>query len=579
VAAVEKHLAKQTQRPAVSVVVGKLTSPEAQVALDAVVALPAEPVFEKVVLARDGAVLPPGTRVWVSGQAEKGELAEATRLTMESLGRTLKHIRVSEDNIVQLKAFVQPMSEVALARKEIEKYFGARPVPPIVFVEWKNPLPIEIELIAWGGRDRAGLPVEYLSTPELKPSPVYSRVARVNYGELIYISGLHASGPGTPEAEIVDVFTRLGKALEKAGSDHRHLAKATYYVTDAATTKEMGRLRPRWYDPERPPAASLAIAAGTGRAGQHVTLDMIAVPSPYVNMNSYGPAEFGYGLSEKDALEGWISLYDGQSTFGWKDGKIIERILTAGTSTVAFGPGQLKVKAYGPYKLRWGDSTITSDTANTKEAAPIQVLSGTIRSIAYRPELPLALFDGKSLDNWKRIDHPQVPKKSQATFELENGLLRVVGGPSALEYQPKKFGDFTLQVEVRSRIRQANGGIFFRAIPGDFMNGYEAQIYTRAVGGDVAKPFTWATGALDDRQNARRVVSRDGEFFVMTVIARGPHLATWVNGHAQVDFLDTRSPNENARRGLRLEPGTIQLQAHDAGTDLEFRRVQAAEGK
>jgi hypothetical protein len=30
-------------------------------------------------------------------------------------------------------------------------------------------------------------------------------------------------------------------------------------------------------------------------------------------------------------------------------------------------------------------------------------------------------------------------------------------------------------------------------------------------------------------------------------------------------------------RRLRLEPGTIQLQAHDAQTDIEFRRVLIAE--
>ena len=27
--------------------------------------------------------------------------------------------------------------------------------------------------------------------------------------------------------------------------------------------------------------------------------------------------------------------------------------------------------------------------------------------------------------------------------------------------------------------------------------------------------------------------------------------------------------------GLRVEPGVLQLQAHDAGTDIEFRRIAA----
>jgi hypothetical protein len=108
------------------------------------------------------------------------------------------------------------------------------------------------------------------------------------------------------------------------------------------------------------------------------------------------------------------------------------------------------------------------------------------------------------------------------------------------------------------------------------MNGYEAQIYHRCHDGDVANPFTWATGAIDDRQNARRLVSRDEHFFVSTVIARGPHLATWVNGYQTTDWIDTRGPSANPRQGLRLEAGAIQLQAHDAGTDLVFRRIAAA---
>ena len=63
----------------------------------------------------------------------------------------------------------------------------------------------------------------------------------------------------------------------------------------------------------------------------------------------------------------------------------------------------------------------------------------------------------------------------------------------------------------------------------------------------------------------------------MTVIAVGPHLATWVNGAQMIDWIDTRSEHENPREGLRLKAGTIQLQAHDPETDIEFRRVSLAE--
>jgi hypothetical protein len=155
-------------------------------------------------------------------------------------------------------------------------------------------------------------------------------------------------------------------------------------------------------------------------------------------------------------------------------------------------------------------------------------------------------------------------------------VLHAVGGPGCVELDGK-YGDLVLQVEARMRAKLVNGGAFFRSIPGDFMNGYEAQLFNGCYENDPAKPARYSTGAIDDRQLARRLVSRDEVPLVMTVIAVGPHIATWVNGYQMTDFTDTRDNHENPREGLRLEPGTIQLQAHDPETDIEFRRVTIGE--
>jgi hypothetical protein len=119
--------------------------------------------------------------------------------------------------------------------------------------------------------------------------------------------------------------------------------------------------------------------------------------------------------------------------------------------------------------------------------------------------------------------------------------------------------------------------VFVRSIPGDFMNGYEIQVYHRAMDGDPARPARYSTGAIDDRQMARRLVSRDGEIAAMTIIAQGPHLATWVNGVQLTDWTDTREAHDNPRQGLRTAAGAIQLQAHDPGTAVEFSRIRIAE--
>jgi hypothetical protein len=160
-----------------------------------------------------------------------------------------------------------------------------------------------------------------------------------------------------------------------------------------------------------------------------------------------------------------------------------------------------------------------------------------------------------------------------------DGTVQVVGGPGCLEYTERPFDNLVLQLQVRTRLRHANGGVFFRAIPGDFLNGYEAQVYNKAEDGDPSRPSVWSTGSIDDRQLARRLPSRDREFFSYTIIAQGPHIATWVNGMQLVDWTDDRPEHDNPRSGRRTKPGAIQLQAHDPGSDLEFRAIFAGELK
>jgi DNA-binding beta-propeller fold protein YncE len=203
----------------------------------------------------------------------------------------------------------------------------------------------------------------------------------------------------------------------------------------------------------------------------------------------------------------------------------------------------------------------------------------TSRMIPIKPATsPLRL--GEPDKDWKIIPHPTLPRERQATWEPIERDGRVVGfhavgGPGCLEL-PGLYGDVVLQVDVNCRRRLTNAGVFFRSRPGDFLNGYEAQVFNGCVDGDAAKPARYATGAIDDRQNARRLVSRDGEPFTMTIVAKGPHIATWVNGVQVTDWTDDRAPSDNPRRGLRLQPGTIQLQAHGQETDVDFANPRIA---
>ena len=113
----------------------------------------------------------------------------------------------------------------------------------------------------------------------MKPSPAFSRVALVRTERQIYISGLSARDAGDGEAQARDVFDQLQAILAKTGSDMRHLAKATYYVSDDDASRGLDKMRPEFFVPQRPPAASKVTVHGVGQSDRTLTMDMIAVGS------------------------------------------------------------------------------------------------------------------------------------------------------------------------------------------------------------------------------------------------------------------------------------------------------------
>ena len=555
-------------RPAVAFVTTRLPQSEALVAMDGVGAVEGGP--------RAG-----GAWLYISGQAEPGELLEATRKTLISLSRTLKYHDLSDGDVVQLKCFMHPIDRAGEVQRAIDEHFG-RPLPvPVSFVEWQSSLPIEIELVAAAGAPRPeGEPVEYLPAPDLGNSPLYSRVVRVNRGPFIFFSGIDGAARVSPGEEVDSAFRELARLLEKTGGDLEHLVKATYYVTDDAVSKVHNEVRPRYYRPDRPPAASKALVTGTGRTESRYTMDMIAVPASR-GMPASGP-ERGHGLTPEEALAGWISLFDGQSTFGWREARVERGRLLGGMCASRLGACELRAELDGLGALRIGDREFPASegkvaTTYAGPCATLEILPGSqVVSLAVRPQGLSPLFNGRDLDGWRRIDRSS-SADSRPRWEVEGGVLRAIGGPGALEYTDRQFGDMVVQLVVRTRSVHSNGGLFFRAIPGDFMNGYEAQLHNRCVEDDPAQPSRWATGGIDDRQNARRLASRDFVPFRMTVIAEGPHIATWINGAQMVDWTDERPAHENPREGLRLHPGVLQLQAHDPATDYELYELSAAE--
>jgi hypothetical protein len=240
----------------------------------------------------------------------------------------------------------------------------------------------------------------------------------------------------------------------------------------------------------------------------------------------------------------------------------------------------------------------TDDTLLGNELRPqvYKVPGGSkliLRDVKYQPRKLKSLLNGKDLTGWK--EHPGKKSKFSVTPE---GWLHIKDGPGDLQTDVL-FDDFILQLECKTNGKHLNSGVFFRCRPGEYQQGYEAQVHN---GFDTEKmkeyvveeydPKTheltdkkkvrspaidYGTGGIYRRVPARKQAANDGEWFTMTVIAHGRHIATWVNGIQMVDWTDNRPDKDNARQGCRLEKGAISLQGHDPTTDLYFRNIRIAE--
>jgi hypothetical protein len=304
-------------------------------------------------------------------------------------------------------------------------------------------------------------------------------------------------------------------------------------------------------------------------------------------------------LTPKEIEEGWILLFDGKTSFGWQiDGEArVENgeLVLGGTKATTAQP----TANFGGYELRI-DHMSGGPLAGSGKDLPLRVDAGKvarIQGIKLRPLGLHSIFNGKNLAGWKKFEGNPMTYKSEFSV-TDDGCIHLVNGKGDLQTEAL-YDDFVLQIECRTNGPHLNSGVFFRCIPGLYQQGYEAQIHNwflpepkREYTIEDYDPKTnelksktkvkatatdFGTGAIYRRIPARGPASVDKEWFTMTIVANGRHLATWVNGVQQTDWVDNRPINKNARDGCRLEKGAISLQGHDKTTDLNFRNIRIAE--
>jgi len=327
------------------------------------------------------------------------------------------------------------------------------------------------------------------------------------------------------------------------------------------------------------------------------------------------PAPPASPLTPEEMAAGWLAIFDGESTFGWKvegdaevkDGKLVVggAKATKLTTTTSFPPGSLRRvhenldkkpipggKIIGPGRLVADLNEILTSNSSTPYVEPfgpnqphgpivIEVPAGhqvafsklAVKLVGLKP-----LFNGTDLTGWTLYTGDAGKRKLASKFDVTSkGELHVVDGPGDLQ-TTGKYADFCLQFDCQTNGKQLNSGIFFRCLPDQYQNGYEAQIQNGYLG-ERTNPVDFGTGAIYRRVKSRKVVSNDNEWFTMTVLAQGKHIATWVNGYQTVDWTDDRPENENPRQGSKTGAGHLSIQGHDPTTDILFRNLRIIDMK
>lgn len=229
-------------------------------------------------------------------------------------------------------------------------------------------------------------------------------------------------------------------------------------------------------------------------------------------------------LTEKEIADGWIMLFDGETTFGWKidgeaeveDGKLIlgGDDETTAVTTAAFRYFDLridyKVEDDEPMLIvgelevslpKDADSiefSLPEEFEDVTKASPIRIevpedSKLVIEIAALKPRALTSIFNGRNLDGWKVL-----PDRKSVYSVTDDGYLNVKNGNGQIETEGT-WDDFVLQLDIISNGDHLNSGVFFRGEPGGFWTGYESQIRNQWVTDVVLKDGAEHRGSYTEK--------------------------------------------------------------------------------
>ena len=179
------------------------------------------------------------------------------------------------------------------------------------------------------------------------------------------------------------------------------------------------------------------------------------------------------------------------------------------------------------------------------------------------------IFDGKSLDGWKKS------AENEKAIRLEEGAIVANGNRAHLFYvgADRPFKDFHLALEVMTK-PNSNGGIYFHTKYQE--EGWPAQGHECQVNNSY-KPDPQKTGGVYKVAKVLEAPAKDNEWFKYEIIVKGNHVVVKINDKVTADYEETAESLAKVpgiEPGRKMGEGTFALQAHDPGSTVLYRNIR-----
>jgi Domain of Unknown Function (DUF1080) len=181
----------------------------------------------------------------------------------------------------------------------------------------------------------------------------------------------------------------------------------------------------------------------------------------------------------------------------------------------------------------------------------------------------VTIFDGKSLDGWKKAT------ENPDSIQLKDGAIVANGPRCHLFYvdDDKPFKNFDLKCEVMTK-PGSNGGIYFHTKYQDTnwpARGHECQV------NNTFERDPQKTGGVYNVAKVLEAPAKDNEWFKYEIIVEGKHVIVKINDKVTTDYTEDEeklAKDKKIEPGRRISEGTFALQAHDPGSTVMYRNIR-----